>query len=169
MSQTAATPGPAPAEQTRAWEQIACPNRRLPRRDHSRHCPTGTAVFGQEVVVMREDVGAAAVVLGGSIAGLLAARVLAERFVTVVVVERDRLPCAAEPRRGVPQGRHIHGLLAGGQQAFEQLLPGLTQDLAAAGVPVGDTLADLRLRLNGHPLPAGAQRVDLGQCKPRDA
>ena len=99
---------------------------------------------------MRGDRGDAAVVLGGSIAGLLAARVLAERFGTVVVVERDRLPDAAEPRRGVPQGRHIHGLLAGGQQAFEQLLPGLTQDLAADGVPVGDPLADLRLCLNGH-------------------
>ena len=54
------------------------------------------------------------------------------------------------PRRGVPQGKHIHGLLAGGQRAFEQLLPGLTQELAADGVPVGDPLADVRLRLNGH-------------------
>ena len=99
---------------------------------------------------MRRNLGDCAVVLGGSMAGLLAARVLAERFATVVVVERDRLPDGPEPRRGVPQGKHIHGLLAGGQQAIEQLLPGLTQDLAADGVPVGDPLADLRLRLNGH-------------------
>jgi 2-polyprenyl-6-methoxyphenol hydroxylase-like FAD-dependent oxidoreductase len=83
-------------------------------------------------------------------AGLLAARVLAERFATVVVVERDRLPNGAEPRRGVPQGKHIHGLLAGGQQAIEHLLPGLTRELAADGVPVGDPLADVRLSLNGH-------------------
>ena len=73
-------------------------------------------------------------------AGLLAARVLAERFATVVVVERDRLPNGPEPRRGVPQAKHIHGLLAGGQQAIEQLLPGLTKELAADGVPVGDPL-----------------------------
>ncbi len=99
---------------------------------------------------MRQDLGDRAVVLGGSMAGLLAARVLAERFTTVVVVERDRLPNAPEPRRGVPQGKHIHGLLAGGQQAVEQLLPGLTEDLAADGVPVGDPLADVRLRINGH-------------------
>lgn len=99
---------------------------------------------------MRRDLGNAAVVLGGSIAGMLAARVLAERFDTIVVVERDQLPDDAEPRRGAPQGRHIHGLLAGGQQVFEQLLPGLTQDLAADGVPVGDPLADIRLSINGH-------------------
>ena len=99
---------------------------------------------------MRRDLGDRAVILGGSMAGLLAARVLAERFATVVVVERDRLPDAAQPRRGVPQGKHIHGLLAGGQQAFEQLLPGLTRDLAADGVPIGDPLADLRLSINGH-------------------
>ena len=99
---------------------------------------------------MRRDLGERAVVLGGSMAGLLLARVLADRFATVVVVERDQLPDAPGPRRGVPQGKHIHGLLAGGQQAFEQLLPGLTSELAADGVPVGDPLADVRLRINGH-------------------
>jgi 2-polyprenyl-6-methoxyphenol hydroxylase-like FAD-dependent oxidoreductase len=76
--------------------------------------------------------------------------VLAERFAGVIVVERDRLPKGPEQRRSVPQAKHIHGLLAGGQQAIEQLLPGLTQDLAAYGVPIGDPLADVRLCLNGH-------------------
>ena len=99
---------------------------------------------------MRRNLGDRAVVLGGSMAGLLAARVLAERFATVVVVERDHLPDTAEPRRGVPQGKHIHGLLAGGQEAFEELLPGLTRDLAADGVPIGDPLADVKLSINGH-------------------
>ena len=82
---------------------------------------------------MRRNLGDCAVVLGGSMAGLLAARVLAERFATVVVVERDRLPNGPEPRRGVPQGKHIHGLLAGGQQAIEQLLPGLTKTWRRTG------------------------------------
>ena len=99
---------------------------------------------------MKPILGDCAVVLGGSLAGLLTARVLAKRFSTVVVVERDRLPDVPASRRGVPQGNHIHGLLAGGQRAMEQLLPGLVQELAAAGVPVGDPLADLRIRLNGH-------------------
>ena len=110
---------------------------------------------------MRRTLGDCAVVLGGSVAGLLAARVLTERFATVVVVERDRLPNGAEPRRGVPQGKHIHGLLAGGQQAIEQLLPGLTKELAADGVPVGDPLADLRVCLNGHHFRRGPSGLTL--------
>ena len=93
-----------------------------------------------------------AVVLGASIAGLLAARVLADLFDTVVVIERDRLPTTPEQRRGVPQGKQIHGLLTGGQRVLEQLLPGLTADLAADGAPVVDALADMRLSFNGHRL-----------------
>lgn len=56
-------------------------------------------------------IGDRAVVLGSSMAGLLAARVLCEAYNDVTVVERDELPTAATPRRGVPQGHHIHGLL----------------------------------------------------------
>ncbi|MGY1683122.1 hypothetical protein [Geodermatophilus sp. SYSU D01176] len=55
-----------------------------------------------------------AVVLGGSTAGLLAARVLADTHPEVVVVQRDELPEGAAHRRGVPQGRHVHGLLGRG-------------------------------------------------------
>ena len=57
-----------------------------------------------------------AVVLGGSIAGLLAARVLADRYPRVTVVERDRLPSTVEHRRGLPHGRHVHGMLPRGLQ-----------------------------------------------------
>jgi flavin-dependent dehydrogenase len=49
-----------------------------------------------------------AVVLGASMAGLLAARVLSERFKRVVVIERDALPPVGDHRRGVPHGRHLH-------------------------------------------------------------
>ena len=93
-----------------------------------------------------------AVVLGASIAGLLAARVLADLFDTVVIIERDRLPTTPEQRRGVPQGKQIHGLLTGGQRVLEELLPGLTAELAADGAPVVDALADMRLSFNGHRL-----------------
>lgn len=89
-------------------------------------------------------------VLGGSIAGLLAAKALAERCTDVVVVERDRLPTGPDHRRGVPQAHQIHALLAGGQQAVERLLPGITDDLAAEGAPVGDPLADMDVSFNGH-------------------
>ena len=85
-----------------------------------------------------------AIVLGGSIAGLLAARVLADAYDQVTEVDRDELVPGSRPRRGVPQGRHIHGLLARGQQALDQLFPGLTAELEADGAPTGDILGDAR-------------------------
>ena len=101
---------------------------------------------------MRKQTGERAVVLGGSLAGLLAARVLADAYAQVTVVDRDELPEASTHRRGVPQGRHVHGLLARGQQALEELFPGLTAELVAHGVPAGDLLANARLFLSGHRL-----------------
>jgi 2-polyprenyl-6-methoxyphenol hydroxylase-like FAD-dependent oxidoreductase len=101
---------------------------------------------------MSRQIGDRAVVLGASMAGLLAARVLADAYSRVTVVDRDELPEASTHRRGVPHGRHIHGLLARGQQALEELLPGLTAELIAQGVPAGDMLADTRLYLSGHRL-----------------
>jgi 2-polyprenyl-6-methoxyphenol hydroxylase-like FAD-dependent oxidoreductase len=74
-----------------------------------------------------------AVVLGGSVAGLLAARVLADHFERVTLVERDRWSDAPEPRKGVPQGNHVHALLVRGRLIMEKLLPGLTEELVAAG------------------------------------
>ncbi|WP_343243805.1 FAD-dependent monooxygenase [Streptomyces sp. SID13726] len=73
--------------------------------------------------------------MGGSLAGLFAAHVLAGYADRVTVVERDRLPDGAEPRPGVPQGRHPHVLLQGGQVAVESLLPGFLAELAEAGAP----------------------------------
>ncbi|MEU3981620.1 pyridine nucleotide-disulfide oxidoreductase [Streptomyces sp. NPDC026672] len=75
-----------------------------------------------------------AVVLGGSLAGLLAARALTPYADRVVVVERDALPDGPEPRRGLPQARHVHHLWSGGARALELLLPGVTERLRAAGV-----------------------------------
>ena len=49
---------------------------------------------------MTTKIGDHAVVLGGSMAGLLAARVLSEHYARVTVVERDPLPAAAGYRRG---------------------------------------------------------------------
>jgi len=66
-------------------------------------------------------------------AGLLAARVLADRFAEVVIVDRDTFPDDAAFRKGVPQSRHLHVLLARGAQILEELLPGFRADLAAAG------------------------------------
>jgi 2-polyprenyl-6-methoxyphenol hydroxylase-like FAD-dependent oxidoreductase len=101
---------------------------------------------------MRQRAEHRAIVLGGSIAGLLAARVLNDLYDQVTVVDRDELAPGSEPRRGVPQGRHIHALLARGQQIFEQLFPGLTAELASHGAPIGDASADARLLFGGHRL-----------------
>lgn len=74
-----------------------------------------------------------AVVLGAGIAGLLATAALAEQFSSVVVVERDRLPSSAIPRRGAPQGGHLHSLLSRGTLALDELLPGVLAELHSAG------------------------------------
>lgn len=74
-----------------------------------------------------------AVVVGGSIAGLTAARVLAEHAERVTIVERDRYPEQPVPRKGVPHGKHTHVLLEGGLASMLRLLPGIDEDLLAAG------------------------------------
>ncbi|PKV88883.1 NAD(P)/FAD-dependent oxidoreductase [Streptomyces sp. TLI_146] len=79
--------------------------------------------------------GRHAVVIGASLAGLLAAQVLADHADRVTVIERDRLPDGPEPRGGVPQSRHTHVLLTAGQRAFDELLPGITDELREHGAP----------------------------------
>jgi 2-polyprenyl-6-methoxyphenol hydroxylase-like FAD-dependent oxidoreductase len=83
--------------------------------------------------------GGRAVVIGGSMAGLVAARVLSDHFDEVVVVERDSISDElVEPRKGVPQGRHLHGLLTRGGQLLEGMFPGLRD----AAVKDGAVLLD---------------------------
>lgn len=93
-----------------------------------------------------------AVVLGASLAGLLAARVLSERYRRVVVIERDALPSASDQRRGVPQGRHLHALHPRGEEILEELFPGFGAALAADGAVLCDILGDARWQLSGHQL-----------------
>jgi 2-polyprenyl-6-methoxyphenol hydroxylase-like FAD-dependent oxidoreductase len=96
--------------------------------------------------------GERAVVLGASMGGLLAARVLADFFETVTVVERDVLPEDPAVRRGVPQGRHVHVLLARGAQILDEFFPGFLNELVADGAPVWDDgeLSKLHLSFGGH-------------------
>jgi len=74
-----------------------------------------------------------AIVIGASMAGLLATRVLADGFRRVTLIERDALPDGPALRKGVPQGGHAHGLLARGLQALTRLFPDLLPDLEAGG------------------------------------
>ncbi|MGH3799268.1 MAG: FAD-dependent oxidoreductase [Pseudonocardiaceae bacterium] len=108
-----------------------------------------------------------AVVIGASMAGLLAARVLSEFFERVTVLDRDRLPPTAAPRRGVPQARHAHGLLARGREILEELFPGLSADLIAQGAVTGDVQADVRWYNDGRRLRQARSGLNgLGMSRP---
>lgn len=100
-----------------------------------------------------------AIVLGASIAGLLAARVLSNSFEEVLLIERAELPDDPAPRPTVPQGRHSHGLLAGGIEALERLLPGLVAELGAKGSQSGDNLRDVSWIFGGKRLAVGDSGV----------
>jgi 2-polyprenyl-6-methoxyphenol hydroxylase-like FAD-dependent oxidoreductase len=105
-----------------------------------------------DVIDVDTHLGERAVVLGASMSGLLAARVLADYFRTVTVVERDVLPNEPTNRRGVPQGRHPHALLARGAQTLGELFPGILDQLVADGAPVWDDgeLSRLYISFSGH-------------------
>jgi len=108
-----------------------------------------------------------AVVVGASMAGLLAARALAEAFDRVTVIDRDALPAAPEDRRAVPQGRHAHALLPAGQVRLERLLPGSVDELLAAGAVPCRTLEELRFVIGGHELArASTGHVSLFASRP---
>jgi 2-polyprenyl-6-methoxyphenol hydroxylase-like FAD-dependent oxidoreductase len=78
-------------------------------------------------------IGKQAVVVGAGMAGLTAARSLADFFERVSVLENDALPKQATYRQGTPQCRHLHALLPGGLQALSRLFPGFEESLSQAG------------------------------------
>ena len=84
-----------------------------------------------------------AVVIGASIAGLLAARALSDYIENVTLVDRDVPPDAPAPRKGVPQGRHVHGVLAGGLDALKSFFPGILDELTAEGSRISDVGHDI--------------------------
>ncbi|WP_238361063.1 FAD-dependent oxidoreductase [Iningainema tapete] len=91
-----------------------------------------------------------AIVIGGGIAGLLAVHVLTKYFEQVTIIERDRYPERPEPRQGVPQSHQTHALLARGQRIFEELFPGLQEEIINQGTQLIDFTADCPLLLLGH-------------------
>lgn len=89
-----------------------------------------------------------ALVLGGSISGLLSAAVLAKHFERVTIIERDDLATEATPRKAVPQGAHAHAVLARGLAIMEQILPGLTADFERGGATLVES-KDVRIHMAG--------------------
>jgi len=91
-----------------------------------------------------------AIVLGASMSGLLAARALSDHCRHITIVERDLLLDHAEPRKGVPQSAHAHGLLASGYRVMDRYFPGLMEELRHMGAPVGDVVGDFLWFQYGH-------------------
>src|SRR4051794_27032382 len=97
-------------------------------------------------------IGEHAVVIGGSMAGLLAARSLTEAYERVTIVDRDALPAGLQGRRAVPQDRPPHALLPHGRACLDALLPGFSSELVAAGAPTCAALEEMRFVIGGHQL-----------------
>src|SRR5262245_16507469 len=74
-----------------------------------------------------------ALVIGGSLAGMCAARVLSDFVDRVTIIERDAYPAAPDFRSGVPQARHVHNLLARGLRELESFFPGFERRMRERG------------------------------------
>jgi 2-polyprenyl-6-methoxyphenol hydroxylase-like FAD-dependent oxidoreductase len=85
-----------------------------------------------------------AIVMGGSLGGLLTARVLSGHFAQVTILERDAVANQPEPRKGQPQARHLHGLLATGLQVMTRYFPDLPQALADGGAIMTDIAENMQ-------------------------
>jgi 2-polyprenyl-6-methoxyphenol hydroxylase-like FAD-dependent oxidoreductase len=95
-----------------------------------------------------------ALVIGGGIAGLLAARVLSEAYDEVLVVERDARPEQAGARPGAPQSFHLHQVLPRGEQILESFFPGFLADMQAGGAfPIQNTLVQMTNSFGTIPFP----------------
>ena len=92
---------------------------------------------------MTQKLGTAAII-GGSIAGLMTARVLSEHFDRVMIFERDVLPAQPQHRAGVPQGMHIHAVLTKGRDLIEGFFPGFVDEVVQGGAPLIDHINDRR-------------------------
>ncbi len=94
-----------------------------------------------------------AVISGGSLAGLTAAKVLSAYFDKVIIVEADKEPSGNEARKGVPQGRHVHGLLKGGADALTRIFPDLPTELERRGASSANFSNDIKWYINRRYMP----------------
>ena len=108
-----------------------------------------------------------AVIMGSGFAGLMAARVLSDYFGEVIIVERDAKPADTGPRKGVPQGHHIHVLLNRGEQILEELFPGFRDALQEKGSVTATLGEDVRWYLAGRWMPSfNGGMVSFFQSRP---
>lgn len=105
--------------------------------------------------------GGRAVVVGASMAGLMAARVLADSFESVRVIDRDPLPSEPTARPGTPQAHHVHVLQEAGRATLEDLFPGFGEDLLAAGALMIDSASQFHFYDEGDFLADGPNRMPM--------
>lgn len=105
--------------------------------------------------------GTRGIVIGGSLAGLCAARVLADAYERVVIIERDELPDGPMARDGAPQTRHPHALLEPGRATLEDLFPGFGEELLSEGAMLIDALSDIKWFDEGDFVSDGSERSPM--------
>ncbi len=79
-----------------------------------------------------------ALIIGSSMAGILAARVCSDHFEEVSVLEKDEIIDQVTNRKGIPQDNHLHILLSKGHNILEYYFPGLMKSLVQQGAIAGD-------------------------------
>ena len=108
-----------------------------------------------------------AVIVGGSVAGLFVGRVLADYFDEVLLVDKEALDQGPAPRKAVPQGNHIHGILTPTFQYLERFLPELIDDLVQNGAHVFDGGRNWRFHVYGNFLANGdTGQILIGSTRP---
>lgn len=79
----------------------------------------------------------------------------------------DTLPDHPATRKGAPQGRLAHALLAAGAEVLEELFPGLRAEMIANGAFTCDIQGEYRWYLDGYPLrQAHAGLTVIGLTRP---
>ncbi|MCV7413174.1 oxygenase [Mycobacterium florentinum] len=161
--------GPAPmVEATRTWLD----NNGFHRVGlyYEKFVPTGAArrrgpvhldQAGIDIADVRRRGRGTAVVIGGSIAGIAAAKVLTETFDRVIVLEKDDPHRRREGRPGAAQGWHLHHLLTAGQIELERFFPGIVDDMVREGAFKVDMAAQYRIRLGGSWKKPGTSDIEI--------
>ena len=114
-----------------------------------RRTPARLDYAGLDLGQVQCDGRGTAVVIGGSIAGIAAAKVLSESFDRVIVLEKDGRHSRREGRPGAAQGWHLHHLLTAGQIELERIFPGIVDDMVREGAFKVDMADQYRIRLGG--------------------
>ncbi len=115
----------------------------------------------------RQPLFSQAIVIGASVTGLFAARAVADFFEKVIVIEKDTLEPNASPRKGVPQGNHIHGILPPTYAALKKLMPEVIEQLISHGAHIFDGGSDLKWRHFGKWLARGETgQTFIGSTRP---